>query len=143
LGAAGFPLVIAGQDWPSQSWQKTCWLWVPVLAYMGAIFFVQSLSVPPSPPGLNDKLTHLLGYALLAWLTTRACAGGLGRRVSLASAMTAVALTSGYGATDEIHQMFVPLRTVELFDWYADTAGGLLGTGGAMAWGILVPWRVR
>ena len=110
---------------------------------MAAIFYIQSLSDPPSPGGLNDKLSHLLGYGGLGLVAARACAGGMGRRVSLASALTAVALTSGYGITDEVHQMFVPLRTVELLDWYADTAGALAGTAMCMAWGILLRSRVR
>ncbi|MEQ1896151.1 MAG: VanZ family protein [Vicinamibacterales bacterium] len=122
---------------------RALWLWTPVLAYMAAIFYVQSLSNPPSPPGLNDKFSHLLGYAGLGLVAARACAGGLGRRVSLASALTAVALVSAYGITDEIHQMFVPLRAVELLDWYADTAGALVGTAACMGWGILVHSRAR
>ncbi len=129
--------------WSAPSWGRALWLWIPVLAYMAAIFYIQSLSAPPSPAGLNDKMSHLLGYAGLGLIAARACAGGLGRRVSLASALTAVALTSAYGLTDEVHQMFVPLRTVELLDWYADTAGALAGTAVCMAWGILVTSRAR
>lgn len=117
------------------------WLWGPVLACMAAIFWVQSLSAPPAPPGLNDKLTHLLSYGGLGLLAARACAGGIGRPVTVASALVAVALGSGYGLTDEIHQMFVPLRRVELFDWYADTAGAAAGTAVCTAWGILVHSR--
>ena len=122
---------------------RALWLWTPVLVYMAVIFYVQSLSAPPLPPGLNDKVSHLLGYAGLGLVAARACAGGLGRRVSLASALTAVALTSAYGITDEVHQLFVPLRAVELLDWYADTAGALAGTAACMAWGILVHSRAR
>lgn len=31
-----------------------------------------------------------------------------------------------YGASDEIHQMFVPGRSPEIFDFLADTTGGIL-----------------
>lgn len=118
-------------------------LWLPVGVYMAAIFYVQSLSSPPSPAGLNDKVTHLLGYALLGLLATRATAGGMGRRVTAGAALVAVAITSGYGITDELHQAFVPMRTLELADWYADTAGGALGAVAAAAWGILVTSRTH
>jgi VanZ family protein len=121
------------------SWPRMAGLWLPVGAYMAGIFYVQSLSSPPSPGGIDDKVLHLLGYALLGALATRATAGGVGRRVTLGAALAAVALTSGYGITDELHQGFVPMRTRELLDWYADTAGGVLGAGALTAWGILVP----
>jgi VanZ family protein len=32
-----------------------------------------------------------------------------------------------YGLVDEIHQLFVPNRSAEFYDWLADTLGGLLG----------------
>lgn len=118
-------------------------LWVPVVLYMAAIFYIQSLSSPPSPPGVNDKVEHLVGYGLLGLLAARATAGGLGNRLSLAAALLAVALTSGYGITDEFHQGFVPQRTRDVLDWYADTVGGLLGASSVMAWGILITSRTR
>ncbi|MGE0394051.1 MAG: VanZ family protein [Vicinamibacterales bacterium] len=126
-----------------RSWTRLAGLWVPVAAYMAAIFYVQSLPSPPAPAGVGDKVLHLLGYALLGALATRATAGGAGRRVTLGAALAAVAVTSGYGITDEIHQGFVPLRTRELADWYADTAGGALGALVLAAWGILVTSRTR
>jgi VanZ family protein len=33
-----------------------------------------------------------------------------------------------YGATDEIHQYFVPSRSCDIFDWFADATGALLAT---------------
>jgi VanZ family protein len=38
-----------------------------------------------------------------------------------------VALTLGYGITDEIHQMFVPGRIASVADILADITGGMLG----------------
>jgi VanZ family protein len=40
--------------------------------------------------------------------------------------MLALISTSVYGATDEWHQAFVPLRTSDVRDWIADTTGGAL-----------------
>lgn len=34
-----------------------------------------------------------------------------------------------FGATDEIHQLWVPLRSCSLADWFADAAGTFLGVG--------------
>ncbi|HEX29599.1 TPA: VanZ family protein [Candidatus Poribacteria bacterium] len=34
-----------------------------------------------------------------------------------------------FGATDEIHQSFIPGRNASPFDWMADAAGGILAMG--------------
>jgi VanZ family protein len=39
----------------------------------------------------------------------------------------AAAAASFYGATDEVHQAFVPFRTATWLDWVADTAGAIIG----------------
>ena len=39
----------------------------------------------------------------------------------------ALTATSLYGASDEWHQAFVPLRNSEIRDWVADTIGGAVG----------------
>ncbi len=122
---------------------RTVALWLPVAAYMALIFHVQGLEAPPSPRGVNDKILHLGGYALLGVLGARATAGGLGRSVSLAAALTAVAIAAAYGVTDEVHQGLVPMRTRDILDWYADTAGAVAGVGLVMGWGILGTSRTR
>jgi VanZ family protein len=43
----------------------------------------------------------------------------------------AIVSASLYGATDEVHQAFVPFRTFSLSDWVADTAGAVIGAVGA------------
>jgi VanZ family protein len=43
-------------------------------------------------------------------------------------------VASFYGATDEIHQFYVPGRTMEVYDWIADTLGGLLGSQACRLW---------
>lgn len=42
----------------------------------------------------------------------------------LAFGITAVSV---YGALDEIHQMFIPNRSAEFLDWFADIGGAVLG----------------
>jgi VanZ family protein len=56
----------------------------------------------------------------------------LERKARLASAV----LGSFYGMTDELHQLFVPGRTCDVWDWTADTLGVVLGI-------VIVPrlWR--
>jgi VanZ family protein len=110
-------------------------LWVPVAIYMGAIFYVSSLTNPPVPAN-TDKPLHWLAYLGLAVLVVRALAGGLPRRIRGGVAATALAITIGYGATDEVHQMFVPGRTGDVYDLMADAAGALAGTIACAAWGL-------
>jgi len=48
-------------------------------------------------------------------------------RVFTPLVLLATVITSLYGATDELHQSFVPERMADIRDWVADTLGGLLG----------------
>ena len=115
-------------------------LWLPVLAYMAAIFYVSSLPDAPLPSGVSDKSGHSMAYAGLGIVVARAFAGGLGRRLSLKGAATAVLLTIAYGVSDEFHQWFVPGRTPEVLDALADAAGALVGTVACWTFGV-IPFR--
>ena len=110
-------------------------LWAPVVIYMAAIFYASSLTNPPVPAS-TDKPIHWLAYLGLAVLVVRALAGGLPRRISLGVAAAAVAITITYGATDEVHQLFVPGRTGDVYDLMADAAGALAGTIACAVWGF-------
>jgi VanZ family protein len=116
---------------------RTLSLWGPVALWMGAIFYASSQSHLALPPGLTDKPTHLLVYTALGTLLVRALTGGLRARVTLSTALLAMALTTAYGVTDEIHQMFVPGRYAEWRDLVADSLGGALGAFTCWLWGII------
>ena len=68
------------------------------------------------PPGV-DKVAHFLEYAVLGYLSTRATRAPL----------TGFLVAAVFGATDEVHQAFVPGREPGLGDWMADLAGGFVG----------------
>jgi VanZ family protein len=72
-----------------------------------------------------DKLAHLLEFALLGFLAARATG----------SARVGFVLAAIWGAIDEIHQAFVPLRSSGLDDWLADLVGAFIG---AMLGGLQV-----
>jgi VanZ family protein len=112
-------------------------LWGPVVAYMALIFAISAQPQPPLPSQLSDKQGHSLGYMGLAITVGRALAGGLAAGTSLRTAVAAWAIASGYGATDEWHQSFVPGRSADVNDWLADTTGALIGAGACWAWGII------
>ena len=101
--------------------------WLPPLLYMAAIFYMSSRSDPVPQVTVNvwDKLLHFLLYAGLAALFCRALLGeGMPSRPAF---WAAALLASAYGASDEYHQLFVPLRDPDLQDWIADTLGALFG----------------
>ena len=116
--------------------RRQLFLWAPVVIYMGAIFYVSSIPEPPIPVG-TDKPLHGLVYLGLAVVVVRALAGGLPRRIGVGLAVAGMLITTGYGATDEVHQLFVPGRSGEVNDLMADAGGALAGTIACWAWGRL------
>jgi VanZ family protein len=97
--------------------------WIPVLVWMTVIFAVSSIrgsSLPGGPPGL----AHFVEYAVLGALLVWALLRSVPQRSVVA---LAVLLASGYGITDELHQLLVPQRTADVADWGVDTIGALVG----------------
>ena len=72
---------------------------------------------------IGRKLVHFGEYALLCLLLWRALEPGLGPR---GAALVGLLLSSGYAATDELHQTFVEGRNGSPFDWLIDTSGAAL-----------------
>jgi VanZ family protein len=101
--------------------------WGPPLVYMAVIFGLSSLSnpLPELTKRIWDKLLHTVEYAGLAVLLARALVReGVPLRRVLVLAVLGASL---YGASDEVHQAFVPGRDSTPRDWAADTIGGLIG----------------
>lgn len=98
--------------------ERRAWLWPVVIAVL--IFTASSRSSVAGPKIPHfDKAVHFSVYGLLGTLACRAISGRRG-------AWWALAAVSAYGATDELHQHFVPGRSTELADWVADTAGAAI-----------------
>jgi len=77
-----------------------------------------------------DKLLHLAEYAGLGFLFGLALGARAARPFDWRQIVAWSALLGLlYGATDEIHQSFVPGRDAEFGDVAADTLGALLGGG--------------
>lgn len=117
--------------------------WVPVVLYAGLVFWLSSQSRPlpflPTEIWAFDKLLHAVEYAVLGFLLARALgAAGLS---PVRTFLAALLLASLYGASDELHQSFVPNRTCDPRDWAADTAGA--AAGAALGARSLRPRRAR
>jgi VanZ family protein len=104
---------------------------------MALIFAESAQPKAPLPSQLSDKQGHSIAYMGLAVTVGRALAGGISTGVRLPAAAGALVIASAYGATDEWHQSFVPGRSADIHDWFADTIGAALGAGACWAWGII------
>jgi VanZ family protein len=112
-------------------------LWLPVVAYMAAIFIVSGMTNPPAPADVPDVSLHEAAYFGLTLLTIRALAGGTWAGVTLRTLLFAWAIAVTYGASDEWHQSFVPNRHAEWRDLQADAIGACAAAVAVGAWGII------
>lgn len=113
-------------------------LWLPVAAYMALIFHLSSQSQVSLPGDLSDKSWHVAGYIGLGLLAMRAVTGGVPARVTWRDALLGMAITVAYGVSDELHQRFVPGRSPDVLDVFADACGAAIAAGLAWACGILL-----
>jgi VanZ family protein len=113
-------------------------LWLPVALNAALIFGLSSIHRLPMPPGPNgDKWAHALMYGCFCTLVMRALASARWTGVTIGAAVGAAGLTVLYGATDELHQHFVPGRSMDAADLVADAIGALLAASLLFAWAII------
>ena len=97
---------------------------------MAVIFVISSISAPYLPkvpiPAFS-RIAHFIEYAILGALLIRAFYKS---KIILFGSLiiTSIAIASLYGATDEIHQYFVPGRYMDIVDWLFDFLGSAAGT---------------
>ncbi len=107
------------------SWSRYGW----TIAWATLLFILSStpdLSPPLHVFEWEDKLDHFLAYAPLGWLLMRSMVWhGSSSRKAL---WLVIALGTLYGISDEIHQHFVPGRTMAWTDAVADAVGIALGS---------------
>ncbi|MCA9415517.1 MAG: VanZ family protein [Candidatus Omnitrophica bacterium] len=109
-------------------WRRL-WGWLPALILMGTIFYISS---SPAPEIFRkkyifsqDKFIHIAVYFALAVFFARAFVWDR-REMGRKWILIAIALSALYGISDEFHQSFVPERTSDIFDWFADLVGASL-----------------
>ena len=118
------------------------WLWACVAVYAAGILVATSVPIPPGLPAPenSDKLVHLLMYAGLSALFSRALFAKptvreQRRRVAALCILTTFICCCLFGAFDEWHQQFVG-RNTSFADWVADAIGVMLGAV-CMVWYLL------
>ncbi|OGX44394.1 MAG: hypothetical protein A3G38_01115 [Omnitrophica WOR_2 bacterium RIFCSPLOWO2_12_FULL_51_8] len=115
---------------PSKEIPGLILLWLPVLCCMALIFYAGSLpagDVPPLFP-YQDIVFHLGIYLILGLCFCRALKTALPETVPAKAVSITVLFIIFYGITDELHQSFVPGRSLSGLDVFIDSLGGLLGS---------------
>jgi VanZ family protein len=107
------------------------------LALMATIVYLSSQSkidLPDGPWEGRDKLIHASVYGVLGVLYALTA-----RRATTRATAVAIAAAVIFGATDELHQSFVPGRDASLLDLVADTVGAAVGAL-VVAWYSVRRW---
>ena len=105
------------------SWIFKCIL---TLVYAGIIYWESSRDTSSvSLPYHTDKIVHFMEFGLLCLMTCWLLSSVRIWTNGIYKIILAVGITSLYGISDEFHQLFTPNRSVDVFDWMADTIGAV------------------
>ncbi len=103
--------------------------YVPLVLYLIFIFYLSSLSLPHQENfklgkkiNFIDNYEHIIEYGLLSFLFYRAIKHS-NLKLKRSPFFYAILFSLIYALTDEIHQIFVPLRGFDKYDLLADTLG--------------------
>lgn len=104
-------------------WLLKCIL---TLAYAYLIFAASSEDTSSiAIPRYVDKLIHFVEFGLLCLMTCWSLSSARIGSKNIYKLILVIGITSLYGMSDEFHQSFTPHRSVDVFDWLADTAGAV------------------
>jgi VanZ family protein len=113
-------------------------LWLPVAAWMAAIYWGASVAQVPGPAAqVSDTILHMSGYSGLALLALRATAGGKWSGVMWRSVLLALLITTLHGLSVEWMQMYIPTRMAEWRDVGNDIIGAAIVLAPAWAWATM------
>ena len=107
---------------------KIPWIFkcILTLVYAGIIYWESSKDTSSiSLPYHTDKLVHFAEFGFLCLMTCWSLSlARIDTRV-IYKIILAIVIPSLYGMSDEFHQLFTPNRSVDVFDWLADTIGAV------------------
>ncbi|MCU0414156.1 MAG: VanZ family protein [Ignavibacteriaceae bacterium] len=110
--------------------KRKVWLvYVPLVIYWLVLFTATTIPVERLPSvGFSDKINHFLAYFILAILVNLTLIYQRRSRFLFKKAQIAtIVICLFYGAVDELHQLLVPGRFAETWDWVADALGAFAG----------------
>ncbi len=105
------------------------WAWAPAFLWAGVISYSSSIIITPGMyPAIpnGDKYFHMAEFFVYGYFVQR---GALQRSwpKGWKRWLWVVVVIAVTGTLDELHQLFVPTRTCDVFDALADTFGGAVG----------------
>lgn len=102
----------------------------PMIFWAVALFTQSSLPsyrIPDLSIFTQDKLIHFIIYVIFAATVHRAITHqATFTTLKRHQYVFTILIVAVYGASDEIHQYFVPTRSCSLLDWIADVTGSLV-----------------
>jgi VanZ family protein len=118
---------------------KFTYIYLPLIAYLSAIFVFSSFHRVPLPfiDRLSvDKIYHCLEYIPVGFLIFRSFDKGANLKKSY-TFLLVILLGALYGLSDEVHQYFVPGRYFSWWDLTANVAGVSIGSWIYKKWGLV------
>jgi len=105
--------------------------WSILIIYAVTIFILSSMPLTIKTPHFKqmDKLIHAAEFGLFSVFLFRAIQASFLKTPVLYLALITASVSILYGAFDEYHQLFTPLRRADLFDLLADAVGVLIAQG--------------
>ncbi len=104
--------------------------WLPVIVWMGLIYYLSSLSNPIQQIIPEEVLIyfdferfmyHIIEYLILSLLIYRALKNTIDKNIQTSS----ILITILYAIIDELHQSFVPGRIPSVWDIAVDSFGAI------------------
>lgn len=100
--------------------------WLAPMLWALLTLAISSVPMPAiATPAGADKGVHWVLYFVLGFLSARAVLADRNARVGELLLVFAVVLL--FGALDELHQRWIPGRSVDARDWIADAIGAFSG----------------
>lgn len=110
--------------------KRKVWLvYIPLIIYWLILFVATTIPVERLPSiGFTDKINHFIAYFVLAVLVNLTLIYQRKSKFLFEKAQIAtIVICLFYGAVDELHQMLVPGRFADTWDWVADALGAFSG----------------
>ena len=111
---------------------------IPLAIYWIILFILTSMpSSSAITLNVSDKIEHFGAYGLLSvFLYLNLFFQNRFEVIKKFPAAFTIIFASLYGLIDELHQLLVPGRSCEFFDWFADFSGALLGV-------LIIKWLLK
>ncbi len=104
-------------------------VYTPLIIYWLILLIATSIPGNDMPDiHMNDKFEHFLGYGLLTILINFSLlVQSKNKLLKTKAYLASIIIVSIYGALDELHQIFVPGRDCDFYDWITDFSAACFG----------------